>query len=81
MDPGQLLRGKYIIETMEVDDAIVGTKRSTDGSLPGIAAKQRAASKPGSFTALAEEVLARSVRENFRSSILRCCETESTSTA
>ena len=63
MDPGQLLRGKYIIETMEVDDAIVGTKRSTDGSLPGIAAKQRAASKPGSFTALAEEVLARSVEK------------------
>ncbi len=31
---GQLLRGKYIIETMEVNDLILGTKRTTDGSLP-----------------------------------------------
>lgn len=31
---GQLLRGKYIIETMEVNNLILGTKRSTDGSLP-----------------------------------------------
>jgi uncharacterized protein (TIGR03545 family) len=31
---GQLLRGKYIIETAEVNDVIVGTKRTTDGSLP-----------------------------------------------
>jgi len=31
---GQLLRGKYIIETMEVNDLVFGTKRSTDGSLP-----------------------------------------------
>jgi uncharacterized protein (TIGR03545 family) len=31
---GQLLRGKYIVETMEVNDLIVGTKRSTDGSIP-----------------------------------------------
>jgi uncharacterized protein (TIGR03545 family) len=31
---GQLLRGKYIVETMEVNNAIVGTKRSTDGSIP-----------------------------------------------
>lgn len=33
MDLGQLLRGKFIIETMEVNELIVGTKRSTDGSL------------------------------------------------
>ena len=31
---GQLLRNKYIIETMEVNDLVFGTKRSTDGSLP-----------------------------------------------
>jgi uncharacterized protein (TIGR03545 family) len=31
---GQLLRGKYIIETMEVNNLIFGTKRTTDGSLP-----------------------------------------------
>ncbi len=34
MDFGQLLRGKYIIETMEVNDLILGTKRTTDGSIP-----------------------------------------------
>jgi uncharacterized protein (TIGR03545 family) len=31
---GQLLRGKYIIETMEVNGLVLGTKRTTDGSLP-----------------------------------------------
>jgi len=31
---GQLLRGKYIIETMEVNNLILGTTRTTDGSLP-----------------------------------------------
>jgi len=31
---GQLLRGKYIIETMEVNNLILATKRTTDGSLP-----------------------------------------------
>jgi uncharacterized protein (TIGR03545 family) len=31
---GQLLRGKYIIETMEVNDLILGTKRTSDGSIP-----------------------------------------------
>jgi uncharacterized protein (TIGR03545 family) len=31
---GQLLRGKYIIETVEVNNLILGTKRTTDGSLP-----------------------------------------------
>ena len=30
----QLLRNKYVVETMEVNDLIFGTKRSTDGSLP-----------------------------------------------
>jgi uncharacterized protein (TIGR03545 family) len=31
---GQLLRGKYIIETMEVNNLILGTKRTADGSIP-----------------------------------------------
>jgi len=34
MDFGQLLRGKFVIETMEVNELIFGTKRTTDGSLP-----------------------------------------------
>jgi uncharacterized protein (TIGR03545 family) len=34
LDVGQLLRGKYIIETMEVNNLILATKRITDGSLP-----------------------------------------------
>jgi len=34
LDLGQLLRGKYVIETMEISDLILGTKRTTDGSLP-----------------------------------------------
>jgi uncharacterized protein (TIGR03545 family) len=31
---GQLLRGKYIIETMEVNNLILGTRRTTNGALP-----------------------------------------------
>jgi uncharacterized protein (TIGR03545 family) len=34
MNFGQLLRNKYIIQAMEVDELILGTKRTTDGSLP-----------------------------------------------
>ena len=36
LDLGQLLRGKYVIETMEVNSFILGTKRTTDGSLPKV---------------------------------------------
>jgi len=73
MDPGQLLRGKYIIEKMEVNDLIVGTRRGSNGSLPGAGARQRAGDKKGSFAALAEEVLARSVEKTpiFDPAILR----------
>ena len=39
LDFGQLLRGKYIVETMEVNHLILGTKRTTDGSLPKPPAK------------------------------------------
>ena len=31
LDFGQLLRNKFIIETMEVNDLILGTNRATDG--------------------------------------------------
>ncbi|MGH2569152.1 MAG: hypothetical protein ACRDGA_12510, partial [Bacteroidota bacterium] len=34
LDFGQLLRGKYIVETVEVNELILGTQRATDGSLP-----------------------------------------------
>ena len=64
MNPGQLLRGKYIIETMEVRDLILGTKRTTDGSIPGGKAKRDAAAADSrSFSALAEDVLNRSVEK------------------
>ncbi len=33
-DAGQLLRAKFIIETVEVNGFVLGTKRTTDGSLP-----------------------------------------------
>ncbi len=34
LDVGQLLRNKYIIETVEVEEFILGSERATDGSLP-----------------------------------------------
>lgn len=34
MDVNQLLRAKFIVETMEVNGLILGTKRTTDGSIP-----------------------------------------------
>ena len=34
VDLGQLLRAKFIVETVEVNALILGTKRSTDGSIP-----------------------------------------------
>ena len=55
---GQLLRGKYIIETMEVNDLIVGTKRVTDGTLPKPASKPEATTSSGStFSSLAAGTL------------------------
>ena len=63
MDAGQLLRGKYIVETMEVKDLILGTKRTTDGSIPGGRSKTAAGSDSRSFSALAEDVLNRSVEK------------------
>lgn len=34
LDFGQLLRNKFIIETMEMNNLILGTKRGSDGTLP-----------------------------------------------
>jgi uncharacterized protein (TIGR03545 family) len=61
MDAGQLLRGKYIIETMEVNDLIVGTKRTTSGEIPG--AQPVAPEQQSSFSDLAMEVLERTVEK------------------
>jgi uncharacterized protein (TIGR03545 family) len=43
---GQLLRGKYIIETMEMNNLILGTKRTTDGSIPKPKKEKPAAQPP-----------------------------------
>jgi uncharacterized protein (TIGR03545 family) len=50
LDFGQLLRGKYIIETMEVNNLILGTKRTSNGSLP------KSPPKPASQTSVAAEL-------------------------
>jgi uncharacterized protein (TIGR03545 family) len=64
LDPGQLLRGKFIIETMEINELILGTKRTTDGSLP---AQEQAPAKaesggPG-FSDMAKEALRKGVEK------------------
>ncbi|MGE5839422.1 MAG: TIGR03545 family protein [Deltaproteobacteria bacterium] len=71
MDVGQLLRKKYIIETMEVNDLILGTKRSTDGSLPD--GKPKEEGESGTFTALAQEALSKTVQQTplFNLDVLR----------
>lgn len=54
MDAGQLLRGKIIIETMEINDMILGTRRATDGSLPP--SPPPSSEPPGALTGLAQDV-------------------------
>ena len=56
MDFGQLLRGKYVIHAMTIEGLILGTKRTTDGSLPKPPAAE-AAPAPGTFTAQAQGAL------------------------
>ena len=34
MDAGQLIRAKFIVETIRVESFVLGTRRTTDGSLP-----------------------------------------------
>jgi uncharacterized protein (TIGR03545 family) len=58
MNFGQLLRGKAIIETMEVNNLILGTRRTTDGSLP----RPKKESGGTSFLGEAVQTLDRSVR-------------------
>ena len=64
LDFGQLLRGKYIIQTMEVNNLILGTKRTTDGSLP---AAKRAAETPASsgpsFVETARDAVGKNIEE------------------
>lgn len=72
MNAGQLLRGKYIIEVVEVQDVIIGTRRTTDGSLPR---RDEAATAGASrtFSAMAEEVLSRGIEKTpiFDPAVLR----------
>ncbi len=59
MDAGQLLRAKFIIDTMSIQGFILGTRRSTDGKLeqaPPPPAGQAAPAGP-SFTEQAVDVL------------------------
>lgn len=63
MDAGQLLRGKYIVETMEVNELILGTKRSTDGSIPKPPQAATAPDTVGTFTAKAQNALDKTVEK------------------
>ncbi len=60
MDAGQLLRGKYIVETMEVSDLVPATPRTTDGALPGGRGRAAESSSPG-FTDLARRALEQTI--------------------
>jgi uncharacterized protein (TIGR03545 family) len=57
LDFGQLLRGKYIIETMEVNDLVVGAKRTIDGALPKEPERDPAKDASPSLTEQAKDIL------------------------
>ena len=58
MDPGQLIRGKVLIETVEVQNLLVGTKRKTDGSLPESRRKGSVlSSAKNTFSKMADDAL------------------------
>ena len=63
VNSGQLLRGKYIVEAAEVNNFILGTKRTTDGSLPG----WRAGTVSGgpSFVEMAKQSIGKSIEESL----------------
>jgi len=64
---GQLLRGKYIIETAEVNDLIIGTRRTTDGSLPEsrrVAKQTVSTDSTNTFAKIAETALQKRVLEH-----------------
>jgi uncharacterized protein (TIGR03545 family) len=71
LDPNQLLRNKFIIETMEVQELILGTRRTTDGAIPSPPAREGPAGP--SFTELAKEALEQSVQQTpvFNLDLLR----------
>jgi len=56
MDPGQLLRGKYIINEIEVENFILGTRRKTDGAINKERNKRAVfAGDEGTFSQLADK--------------------------
>ncbi|MEW6509520.1 MAG: TIGR03545 family protein [Bacteroidota bacterium] len=63
MDAGQLLRGKYIIETMEVNELILGTRRTTDGSIPKPPKKEPPPGAPAPFVTQAQAALDKTVEK------------------
>lgn len=65
MDANQLLRGKYIIETIEMHNLVIGTKRTTDGALPEGKRKQSIiSSAEKNFSRLAEDALKKTLGTN-----------------
>lgn len=62
LELNQLLRGKYIVEQMEVNDIILGTRRTSDGSLPGTRRSDRTGPGTG-FTGLLQNVLEKTVEK------------------
>ncbi len=64
MDFGQLLRGKIIIETMEINDLVLGTKRSSDGSLPPPPPSGESAGALAGLTQQVESTVADRVKES-----------------
>jgi uncharacterized protein (TIGR03545 family) len=64
LDAGQLLRGKYIVETMEINQMILGTRRTTDGSIPQAEQAATAGAGGGSdFAGLAKDALDKGVEK------------------
>jgi uncharacterized protein (TIGR03545 family) len=64
MDFGQLLRGKFIVQTMEINELILGTRRSTDGSLPKPAHPAPVEETSGtSFSSMAQGALENAVEK------------------
>ena len=73
---GQLLRGKFIVETMEVSDVILATKRTTDGSLPPSQQPHQPSDSIGggsSFSTAASQTLAKATANSpvFNLDLLR----------
>jgi uncharacterized protein (TIGR03545 family) len=52
MNFGQLLRGKYIIESIEVNNLIFGTERKTSGALPRKRVTKESSKGPSVFSSL-----------------------------